>query len=270
MSSTHTDGLEQFSLLRSQHNGPPATGRGVTVAVIDSGVHAEHPHVRGVAGGIQIGADGSMTADFVDCLGHGTAVTAAIKEKAPDAEIYSVKVFDRSLSTSVASLVHAIRWAGHNGIRLVNLSLGTSNVAHRSTLAAAVADARSRGVIIVSARDDGGVEWLPGSLSGVIPVQVDWACPRDTFRVAETPIGVVFRTSGFPRDIPGVPPARNLHGISFAVANMTGFVAQYLEAQPGANLEQVIHGLSIQVRGCVAGPIHGPAPRGDDQRPLRS
>ena len=40
---------------------------------------------------------------------------------------------------------------------------------------------------------------------------------------------VNFAASGFPRSLPGVPPKRNLHGISFAVANMTGFVARACE-----------------------------------------
>ena len=213
------------------------------MAVIDSGVHAAHPHVQGVAGGVSIGVDGSLTDDFVDRIGHGTAVTAAIKEKAPDVEIYSVRIFDRTLATSVTALIHAIRWAGDAGIRLVNLSLGTSNVAHRDALAAAVTDARRRGVIIVSARDEGGVEWFPGSLPGVVPVQVDWDCPRDTFYAIDSPMGRGFRTSGFPREIPGVSPDRNLHGISFAVANMTGFVARCLEHEPDATFDEVIDAL---------------------------
>jgi subtilisin family serine protease len=87
---------------------PGPTGRGVRIAVIDSGVFATHPHVGGVAGGVAITLDGTEHGDFVDRLGHGTAVAAAIKEKAGDAEIYAVKVFDRTLSTSVATLVRAI------------------------------------------------------------------------------------------------------------------------------------------------------------------
>ncbi|HEX7795164.1 MAG TPA: S8 family serine peptidase [Vicinamibacterales bacterium] len=236
MSNTRCDTLSLSAL---------ATGRGVTVAVIDSGVYVGHPHVNGVAGGVSIGADGSVTGDFVDRIGHGTAVTAAIKEKAPDAQIYSVRVFDRSQSTNVTTLIHALRWTAAAGMRIANLSLGTSNAAHRAALAAAVLDVRRRGVIVVSARDDGGVEWLPGSLAGVIPVQVDWDCPRDTFRAVDAPTGVVFRASGLPREIPGVPPLRNLHGVSFAVANMSGFVARCLEHAPGASFEQVIHALSI-------------------------
>jgi len=61
------------------------TGRGVRVAVVDSGVHATHPHVGGVEQSIAVREDGSLDQDVVDRLGHGTAVTAAIREKSPDA-----------------------------------------------------------------------------------------------------------------------------------------------------------------------------------------
>ena len=198
----------------------------VRIAVIDSGVHAAHPHIGGVAGGVAIDESGREHDDYVDRLGHGTAVAAAIKEKAPDAEIYAVRVFDRALSTSVATLVRAIDWAARSGIHVANLSLGTSRPEHEPVLREAVARGRAAGLIIVSARDDEGVRWLPGCLPGVVPVQLDWSCPRDAFRSATIDGATVFRASGFPRPIPGVAPDRNLHGISFAVANMTGFVGR--------------------------------------------
>jgi subtilisin family serine protease len=222
------------------------TGRGVRIAVIDSGVFATHPHVGGVAGGVSIALDGTEDGDYVDRLGHGTAVTAAIKEKAPDAAFYAVKVFDRALSTSVATLVRAIEWAARWDMRLVNLSLGTQRAEHERALAAAVALAVRYGVIIVAAESDvtpegERVRWLPGSLPGVIPVISDWDCPRDVFGVSE--LGedgrTIFRASPYPRPVPGVPPSRNLKGVSFAVANMTGFVARVLESAPAATVEDV-------------------------------
>ena len=198
----------------------------VRVAVIDSGVHASHPHVGGVAGGVAIDERGQESEDFVDRLGHGTAVAAAIHEKAPEAELFAVRVFDRTLTTRIGTLVHAIEWAVRSGMHLANLSLGTANVAHEPVLRDVVERASREGLIIVSARDDEGVRWLPGSLPGVVPVQLDWSCPRDAFRRVEMDGAPVFRASGFPRPIPGVAPVKNLHGISFAVANMTGFVAR--------------------------------------------
>ena len=49
----------------------------------------------------------------------------------------------------------------------------------------------------------------------------------------------IFRASPYPRPVPGVPPERNLKGISFAVANMTGFVARVLESAPAATIDDV-------------------------------
>ena len=198
----------------------------VRVAIIDSGVHAAHPHVGGVAGGVGIDDEGREHDDYTDRLGHGTAVTAAIKEKAPDAELFAVKVFDRTLSTRVANLIRGIEWTARHGMHVANLSLGTARADHEQILRDAVERANGAGVTIVAARDDGGVRWLPGSLPGVIAVQLDWSCPRDEYRVVDVDGRTVFRASGYPREIPGVAPDRNLNGISFAVANMTGFVAR--------------------------------------------
>ena len=108
---------------------PHSTGKGVRVAVIDSGVHAIHPHINGVAGGVTIGLEGNDPA-FTDLVGHGTAVMAAIKEKAPDAEYFAVRVFYTSLRTTVDLLLRAIEWSIANRIDVVNLSLGTTNPAH--------------------------------------------------------------------------------------------------------------------------------------------
>jgi subtilisin family serine protease len=223
------------------------TGRGVRIAIIDSGVNPSHPHIERVAGGVAIDEHGVEHADYVDRLGHGTAVTAAIQEKAPEAELFAVKVFDRALSTNVASLVAGIDWAASAAVHLVNLSLGTSRQVHEQALRDAVGRAAARGTLIVSAYDDGELRWLPGSLPGVIPVQVDYTLPRDRYRVADADGVTLFCASGFAREIPGVPPERNLHGISLAVANMTGFAARAAEMSADRSLEALIRGLVAQI-----------------------
>jgi subtilisin family serine protease len=206
------------------------TGRGVTVAVVDSGVASGHPHVGLVARGVFFGGDGSEQPDFTDRIGHGTAVTAAIVEKAPAVEILAVKVFDRELATSAAVLARGITWAAEHGARLINLSLGTSNVERETILRAAVERAASLGATVVSASEVDGAHWLPGSLPGVVGVTLDWQCPRDAVVVDTDDAGaLVFRASGYPRPIPGVAPSRNLSGVSFAVANVTGFLALLME-----------------------------------------
>ena len=202
------------------------TGRGVRVAVIDSGVHEAHPHVRGVAGGVTITEHGEHP-DYADRLGHGTAVTAVIRERAPDADVFAVRIFEDRLTATIATLVRALDWASRFRMHLVNLSLGTTRLEHEAALRGALHRAAASGVCVVAARDDEGVRYFPGSVPhpAVVPVQVDWACPREECYGIDLDGETVYRASGWPRPIPGVPPARNLNGISFAVANVTGILA---------------------------------------------
>ena len=209
-------------------------GRGVRVAIVDSGVSLDHPHVGDVTERVRVDASAVIhNDDVLDRLGHGTAVAAAIREKAPACELLSVKVFDRSLATSVESLAEGITWAANHGSRLINLSLGTPNPHREELLRWAVGHAARHGALVVSAAESEGVRWLPGSLAGVAGVLVDWDCARNAFDIefeAGTPTR--FRASAYPRPIPGVPRERNVSGISFAVANVTGFLARLLEIDP--------------------------------------
>ncbi len=210
-----------------------ATGRGVRVAVIDSGVHADHDHIHGIVGGVGIGVDRTPHGDYVDRLGHGTAVSAAILEKAPDVELLGVRVFDRSLSAPAPVLVEAIDWAAQRAVQLINLSLGTEKPEHEEILRDAVRRAGERGAVVVSAAESHGHVWLPGSLPETIGVRLDWECPRDALRLDAGSADIF--ASGYPRPIDGVPPERNLKGISFAVANVTGILARLLGARPGVD-----------------------------------
>lgn len=204
----------------------------ITVAVVDSGVNVPHPHLPTVAGGVSIDLEGVESDDYVDRLGHGTAAAAAIHEKAPSAELWAVKVFDTRLATTVENLVTAIRWAVDRKMRLVNLSLGTPNDFRKLELAPAIEDAVEAGTIIVSAAEHDGRLWYPGSMPGVVGVVMDSEADRDGVTVVQGARGPVLRASPYPRPIPGVPPERNFNGISFAVANATGVVAQFLSARP--------------------------------------
>jgi hypothetical protein len=166
-----------------------------------------------IAEGISLCGDGPP----VDRLGHGTAVAAAIRQWAPEAELYPVKVFDRRLSATIDVIVRALEWCRGQEMDIVNLSLGTENPAHRERFAEAIGN----GLTVVSPAGR-----LPGSLPEVIAVEADPGCPRDRFRYAAG----VFYASPFPRPIPSVPEDRNLSGVSFAVANLTGLAAAMLAA----------------------------------------
>jgi subtilisin family serine protease len=183
-------------------------------------------------------------------------VIAAIREKAPDAEILAIKVFWRALSTDIATLVRAIDEAADRGASVINLSLGTSRMQHQELLEAAVARARAQGAVIVAANDDGGVRWLPGCLEHVIPVRADLACERDAYGIEFVEDRPMLATSPYPRDIPGLSRERNVNGVSFAVANATGFVARALAATqqgPGPHLADIATQFATLLQACESG-----------------
>jgi subtilisin family serine protease len=161
---------------------------------------------------------------WVDRLGHGTAVMAAIQEKAPDAAYFAVKVFHDALQTRALVLVRAIDWCLKHDMDVINLSLGTVNATYTEAFVDVVARCANRGTLLVAAREANGTPCYPGCLPGVFGVGLDWDVPRDTYRVEAQDGRAVFYASGYPRPIPGVPQTRNLYGISFAVANMCGLI----------------------------------------------
>lgn len=197
----------------------------VRIAIIDSGVHPDHPHIdpARLLPGIAIAGDGAISeSDTIDRLGHGTAVTAAIQDQATNALCLPIRVFHDCLRTTARALVAAIDRAVAAQVDLINLSLGTMNPAHHDLFAAAADRALAAGIMIVAAREAEGTPCYPGSLDQVIGVSLDWDCPRDQYRVCDSEV----YASGHPRPIPGVPQRRNLFGVSFAVANMSGILAR--------------------------------------------
>lgn len=206
----------------------------VRIAVIDSGVHPTHPHIDAarLLPGLSLLADGTVlngADEALDKLGHGTAVTAAIQEQALDALVLPIRVFRDGLRASARALAGAIRCAIEARVDLINLSLGTTNPAHSDVFAALADEATAAGALIVAAREAQGVACWPGCLPQVLGVGLDWDVPRGEPCLG--PDGEVL-ASGYPRPIPGVPQQRNLYGISFAVAQVSGWVAAHCGPAP--------------------------------------
>jgi subtilisin family serine protease len=218
----------------------------VKIAVIDSGVNARHPHISAPVRGVVF--DPLDSGSFEDQLGHGTAVTAAIQEKAPDAEYFILKLFGSSLRATTRRLIQAIEWTIDNGIDVVNLSLGSANFDYRSEWQSLVERAHASGVVLVSARSAAHGPLLPGTLDGVIGVDVDWDLPRDRYRVDQVDGSACVFASGYPRSLSGMSPARNLNGISFAVANASGFAARACEGLASRSVPALLRALTVAAR----------------------
>jgi subtilisin family serine protease len=111
-----------------------ATGAGVRVAIVDSGIDADHPDldacVDTAAGtAFTIDPDGDVvetTGEHDDSFGHGTACAGIVHSLAPAASITSVKVLGAGLSGKAAAFLRGLAWAVEQGFDVINLSLGTT------------------------------------------------------------------------------------------------------------------------------------------------
>lgn len=235
-----------------------ATGAGVIVAVLDTGVYAAHEALAGhVLPGIDMidadadpsevanGLDDDLDGEVDEGFGHGTFIAGLILAVAPDAQILPVRVLDSDARGTVSSIAAGIEWAVKNGADVINLSLGVD--ARSGVLTDAVNHAIGNDVVVVAATGNGartnGVS-QPAGISGVIAVTAT--------DVAGAPAGFANGGPGTTLSAPGtalvgpVPPnTQNAlyatwSGTSFSAALATGGAALVRERLPTAQLGQIM------------------------------
>lgn len=153
-----------------------ATGAGVKVAIIDTGMDYTHPDLAAHYAGGYNAVDTS--AQPMDDHGHGTHVSGtigAIKDGkgvagvAPDAKLYAVKVLDANGSGSYSNVVDGIQWAVDNKISVINMSLGGGE--GTPALAAVMEAADKAGVtIICAAGNDSGPVNFPAKYPQAVAI----------------------------------------------------------------------------------------------------
>lgn len=168
-------------------------GAGVTVAVVDSGVHAQNEHLQDVV------TDGVNVVDADDpydrdAHSHGTAVAGIIAARpvegsavlgvAPEAMIQSVRVYYAETERAEEEDVHptprriadGINWAASNGAQVINVSMSTDE--DLPQLRAAVEQAQDNGALVVAsagnrtsaANQDATAPRYPAAYEGVLGV----------------------------------------------------------------------------------------------------
>ncbi len=156
-----------------------STGRGVRVAIVDSGIEADHPAVGGqVRGGVIVEYDARLQTQtrFVedtqprDMFGHGTACAGIIHSLAPEAELYSVRVLGRDLTGKAMQFAGGLQWAIENGMHVVNLSLSTSRQEFFGLFHQLADQAYFKNVVLVSAVNNVPAASYPSLYSSVISV----------------------------------------------------------------------------------------------------
>jgi subtilisin family serine protease len=173
--------------------GRSVTGRGVTVAILDTGIDYTHPDLGGcigagckVAGGYNF-IEGEDSANPMDKHGHGTHVAGIVAAKgvltgmAPDAELYAYKVLSDGGwgmdSSIIAALEKAVDPDGDpltdDQINIVNMSLGGQG-APDSPLSEAANNAMAAGVMVIVAAGNSGSNYStigsPGNAEQVLTV----------------------------------------------------------------------------------------------------
>ncbi|PAQ13104.1 alkaline serine protease [Bacillaceae bacterium SAOS 7] len=151
------------------------SGKGVKIAIIDSGVDTKHPDLQ-VAGGACfmtiIDVRGCRNS-YNDDAGHGTHVAGVIGAKnngigvvgiAPQAQLYSIKVLDKRGIGTISTIMAGIEWAIKHDIDVLNISITSPD--YDEALERMVKQAYDSGVIIVAAAGNEGPPWA-GDLSSV-------------------------------------------------------------------------------------------------------
>lgn len=151
-----------------------ATGSGVRVCVMDSGIEADHPLVGRVDESYAAvpGEDGGYAVvpeEPQDRFGHGTACAGIIRSLAPECTLASIRVLGGKTGSGDA-LLTGLRWAIEEGFQVVNMSLSTTKPRYTQELRELADEAFFRGTVIVASAHNMPVESFPWRFSSVISV----------------------------------------------------------------------------------------------------
>ncbi|MEU4875379.1 type VII secretion-associated serine protease mycosin [Streptomyces sp. NPDC021608] len=283
-STAHADGIraQQWALdaLHTRQVWQTTKGRGITVAVLDTGVEADHPDLAGnvLAGRDMVGfgarpgqrawaRHGTAMASIIAGHGHGAGNDDGVLGIAPEAKILPVRVIledgdpqrTKARNTRGNALAEGIRWAADQGADVINLSLGDDSVSAHPEPAEdeAVQYALNKGSVVVASAGNGGEKGdhisYPAAYPGVIAATaVDRYGTRASFSTRRW-----YATVSAPGvDVVIADPDHKYYqgwGTSAASAFVSGAVALVKAAHPGLTPAQIKKLLEDTARNAPAG-----------------
>ncbi|WEN43590.1 Thermitase [Thauera sp. GDN1] len=226
-----------------------STGRGATIAILDSGVDASHPDLAGkLVSGWNCYDNNSNTADV---YGHGTAVagTAAaatnnalgVAALAGEAMIMPMRITNLSGYGSWSAAAQCLTWAADRGANVANISFG--GVSGSSTVQSAAQYLKNKGGLTVVAAGNSSGEELIAASSTMISVsatdsndvKASWSSYGKYVDIAAPGTYIWTTTRG--------GSYQKWQGTSFASPVVAGVVALMKAANPAlgaADLEKVL------------------------------
>ncbi|GCE12811.1 S8 family serine peptidase [Tengunoibacter tsumagoiensis] len=229
--------LDLFATLSRDLLHHDSRGKGVKVAVIDSGIDDTHPGVGGPISKqvmIEEGPEGFSTIveEPIDISGHGTACASVIRALAPECELYSVRVLGKWSRGRGTVFLAGLRWAIENGMHVCNLSLGTTKKEFSDTLHELADLAYFRGVTLVTAANNMPIPSFPSLYASVISVAAhEGKDPHQFYYNPQPP--VEFGAPGIDVNVAWLNQQWIMAtGNSFAAPHITGIIAQILAVYP--------------------------------------
>ena len=211
-----------------------STGRGVKVAVIDSGIERDHPALGdSVKGGViveldedeEFGIRVDPDDDISDLSGHGTACAGIIHAIAPEAELYSVRVLGRDMRGRAMQFAGGLDWAIENGMQVCNMSLSTSKQDYFGLFHDLADQAAFKNMNLVSAVNNIPAPSYPSTFSSVISVAAHFGSDPFTYYYNPNP-PVEFGAPGIDVKVAWLNKQYAVNtGNSFAAPHITGIVA---------------------------------------------
>jgi subtilisin family serine protease len=216
------------------------TGKGIKVAVLDSGVEAVHPALHGLTLAddlaiLEAGASMKITrGGGQDMFGHGTAIASIIRQMAPEAEIGSFRVLGSQLRSRTAIISEGVRQALDRGYHILNCSFGCGRDEHVLHYKNWIDEAYVQGRHIVAACNNLDFlkrEW-PGHFPTVITVYFSDCEKPDQFFYRPGSL-VEFAARGQDIEVPWLGGGqKKVTGSSFSAPHITGLLARLLSRLP--------------------------------------
>jgi subtilisin family serine protease len=229
-----------LSLKEARSHLDDGRGRGIKIAVLDSGIDLTHPCLEGLTleddlAVIDVGSRLSMVpGEGRDVFGHGTAIAGILRQLAPEARIGSFRVLGEQLRSRTLIIREGARQALERGYHILNCSFGCSREDHVLFYKDWIDDAYLRGRHIVAAcnnQDFTKREW-PGHFPTVITVNFIH-CDRPDALFCRMGQMVEFAARGEDVEVPWLGGGwKKVTGSSFAAPHAAGLLSRLLAHSP--------------------------------------